>query len=238
MLQAGQMYLVEGLMKEGAGGDNFAIGWQLPDGTMERPIPGEHLVPLYNPLTLNDDVSVKIITPVEGAKFTTKDTIEIIAEIQKGAADVSMVKFYTSSLKLAGTDKTAESNTYSFASKLSAGSYKLTAKAIYKGLLTIPSNSVNITVKTAPTGLGNELIDGERFEVYPNPLTKGSLSVSLPKDVERISILDATGKIVYQAKVTNLDFTIDKSVFKSSGIYMINVVTKGNSLNKKVVVTK
>jgi hypothetical protein len=238
MLQAGQMYLVEGLMKEGAGGDNFAVGWQLPDGTMERPIPGQHLVPLYNPLTLNDDVSVNIISPVEGAKFTTKDTIKIIAEIQKGTADVSMVKFYTSSLRLAGTDKTAEGNTYSFASKLSVGSYKLTAKAIYKKLLTILSNSVNITVTTAPTGLGNELNDDQKFEVYPNPLTKGSLSVSLPKDAERLSILDISGKIIYQTNVTKRNFTIEKSIFKADGIYMVNVVTNHNSLNKKVIVTK
>jgi hypothetical protein len=44
-LQAGQRYYIEALQKEGGGGDNLAVGWQLPDGTYERPIPGARLAP-------------------------------------------------------------------------------------------------------------------------------------------------------------------------------------------------
>ena len=43
MLQAGEYYFVKALMKEHEGGDNLAVGWQLPDGTMQRPMAGEHL---------------------------------------------------------------------------------------------------------------------------------------------------------------------------------------------------
>lgn len=42
-LVAGQQYYIEALYKEDEGGDNMAVGWQLPDGTMERPIPGSRL---------------------------------------------------------------------------------------------------------------------------------------------------------------------------------------------------
>lgn len=42
-LKAGKRYYVELLHKEGQGNDHFAVGWQLPDGTMERPIPGNRL---------------------------------------------------------------------------------------------------------------------------------------------------------------------------------------------------
>ncbi|MBN2506439.1 MAG: lamin tail domain-containing protein [Verrucomicrobia bacterium] len=42
-LEAGRRYYVEALQKEGGGGDNLAVGWQLPDGTLERPIPGSRL---------------------------------------------------------------------------------------------------------------------------------------------------------------------------------------------------
>lgn len=42
-LEAEQFYYVEALMKEEFGGDNLAVGWQLPDSTLERPIPGNRL---------------------------------------------------------------------------------------------------------------------------------------------------------------------------------------------------
>ncbi|MFM1943857.1 MAG: hypothetical protein RI897_2839, partial [Verrucomicrobiota bacterium] len=44
-LEAGKTYYIETLHKEGGGGDNIAVGWQLPDGTLERPIPGNRLSP-------------------------------------------------------------------------------------------------------------------------------------------------------------------------------------------------
>jgi hypothetical protein len=45
LLQAGQRYYVEALMKEGGGGDNLAVGWRLPNSALERPIPGNRLIP-------------------------------------------------------------------------------------------------------------------------------------------------------------------------------------------------
>ncbi len=44
-LTAGQSYYIEALQKEGFGGDCLAVGWQLPDASFERPIPGLRLTP-------------------------------------------------------------------------------------------------------------------------------------------------------------------------------------------------
>ncbi|MES2734572.1 MAG: Ig-like domain-containing protein [Bacteroidota bacterium] len=44
-LQAGQKYYIEALHKEDNGGDVLAVGWQLPGGVLERPIPGARLSP-------------------------------------------------------------------------------------------------------------------------------------------------------------------------------------------------
>jgi uncharacterized repeat protein (TIGR01451 family) len=55
-LNAGQVYYVEALMKEQGGGDNLAVGWQLPDGTLERPIPGFRLSP-FNGGVLNQTIN-------------------------------------------------------------------------------------------------------------------------------------------------------------------------------------
>ena len=42
-LQAGKRYYIEALHHEATVDDCLAVGWQLPDGTKERPIPGTRL---------------------------------------------------------------------------------------------------------------------------------------------------------------------------------------------------
>jgi len=42
-LEAGKKYYIEALHKESSGEDSIAVGWQMPDGKMERPIPGARL---------------------------------------------------------------------------------------------------------------------------------------------------------------------------------------------------
>jgi hypothetical protein len=44
-LRANQAYYLEVLHKEGTGEDHVAVGWQLPDGAQERPIPAHRLAP-------------------------------------------------------------------------------------------------------------------------------------------------------------------------------------------------
>ena len=47
-LTKGTKYYIEALHKQGIGTDHIAVGWELPDGTMERPIPGSRLSPFGN----------------------------------------------------------------------------------------------------------------------------------------------------------------------------------------------
>lgn len=44
-LEAGKRYYIEALQKERTGSDHLAVGWQLPGGAQERPIPGNRLSP-------------------------------------------------------------------------------------------------------------------------------------------------------------------------------------------------
>lgn len=44
-LVAGKRYYIEAYNKEGIGEDHLAVGWTLPDGSEERPIPGKRLAP-------------------------------------------------------------------------------------------------------------------------------------------------------------------------------------------------
>ncbi len=44
-LTAGKRYYIEALQKEGPGGDNLSVQWQLPDGTIQTPLPAQYLAP-------------------------------------------------------------------------------------------------------------------------------------------------------------------------------------------------
>lgn len=70
-LVAGQRYYVDIHMKEGNGGDNLAVRWQLPDGTMEEPLPARHLVSpfpgqLHTNFRLSSDGEPLVLTRADG----------------------------------------------------------------------------------------------------------------------------------------------------------------------------
>jgi len=48
-LEAGKKYYIEALHKESLKIDHISVGWRLPDGTLERPIPGNRLSPYITP---------------------------------------------------------------------------------------------------------------------------------------------------------------------------------------------
>jgi hypothetical protein len=72
-LEAGKRYYIEALHKDGTGGDNLSVGWQLPGSTYERPIPASRLSPV-----LDDDdyslwaksVKIHLNTTASGAAVT------------------------------------------------------------------------------------------------------------------------------------------------------------------------
>ncbi|WP_075186608.1 glycoside hydrolase [Teredinibacter haidensis] len=66
-LDAGTLYYIEVLHKENSGGDNLAVGWKLPNGDLERPIPGARL------LTFNVDTTP---TPVPTPTSTVQPSSE------------------------------------------------------------------------------------------------------------------------------------------------------------------
>ena len=50
-LTAGRRYYIEAVHAAGSGSDHLAVGWQLPDTTLEQPIPGSRLAPWTDPYT-------------------------------------------------------------------------------------------------------------------------------------------------------------------------------------------
>ncbi len=93
--------------------------------------------------------------------------------------------------------------------------------------------------KLTPITAIDEIASDPGFQVYPNPLTTaGLLTIKLPAGSIRLSIIDITGKLIYQEKVTKNEYQIEQSVFKSEGIYTVSVTTPTDSISKKIIVTK
>lgn len=61
-LEQGKRYYIEALHKQGVGTDHLSVGWQLPDGTLERPIQGNRL----SPFDMEGDNDSYVIVPVSG----------------------------------------------------------------------------------------------------------------------------------------------------------------------------
>ena len=96
-LQAGKKYYIEALQKQGAGGDNLSVQWQLPDGTMETPIAGIHLSPYIASVVVAADqtISFAAITSkiVGDASFALRATassgLAVSFKIVSGPATIS-----------------------------------------------------------------------------------------------------------------------------------------------------
>jgi len=98
---------------------------------------------------------------------------------------------------------------------------------------------VRVSKLTTISTVGDEIASDSGFEVYLNPMAEaGFLTVKLPEGATQLSIFDVNGKIVYKEKVTRNEYLIDQSEFKSKGVYIVNVMTTKNIMNKKVIVMK
>ena len=71
-LEAGRRYYIEALHVEGSGGDHLAVRWQLPDGTIEEPIPGSRLYVELIPPQIARQPSNISATEGESATFTVQ----------------------------------------------------------------------------------------------------------------------------------------------------------------------
>ncbi len=89
-LQVGQSYYVELLHKNGSGGDHVTVGWVLPNGRNETPIPGSRLAPFA-------------IAASKPAAITTVNTM--IVETTENAGQAALTVFpnpfrYTTNIRI------------------------------------------------------------------------------------------------------------------------------------------
>ncbi|HTG45280.1 MAG TPA: lamin tail domain-containing protein, partial [Verrucomicrobiae bacterium] len=71
-LEKGKRYYIEALMVEGSGGDHLAVRWQLPDGTIEEPIPSERIYVELIPPQISQQPRNVTVSEGEPASFTVQ----------------------------------------------------------------------------------------------------------------------------------------------------------------------
>jgi len=78
-LKAGQKYYLEALQKDAGGPDHLAVGWQLPNGTQERPIPGTRLSPRASAKWVTLDITSTSAGNIETKFIKQKDGSMLVA---------------------------------------------------------------------------------------------------------------------------------------------------------------
>lgn len=148
-LEAGKKYYIEALHKEGVGTDHLSVGWQLPDKTMERPIPGNRLLPFSG--SGNRPPIVEITSPMEDEPFMAPATVQIGADAFDYDGAITKVEFFTGTRKL-GEDLTAP-YTYTWRNVV-AGQYVFTAVATDNSGASSASSPVHVTVNALCSASG------------------------------------------------------------------------------------
>ncbi|MGZ3899911.1 MAG: PQQ-dependent sugar dehydrogenase [Bacteroidia bacterium] len=141
-LVGGVKYYIEAIHHEGTQGDNLAVGWELPNGTLERPIPGSRLSPPYSTGQSNG-ISVSITSPVNNTSFSSPANILIQASATTNIGSISKVEFFWQSTKIGESTTSPYQMTWY---NVNTGTYVVTAMATDNTAQTKTSQPINIIV--------------------------------------------------------------------------------------------
>ncbi len=113
VLAGGQRYFIEALQKEGGGGDNVAVRWQLPGGTIEEPIPASRLL-VYSsgPPQINRQPTSTTVMEGETASFSVGLVRPFSASYQWQSNQVNIVGATSSSLIISPAPLAAHGSAY------------------------------------------------------------------------------------------------------------------------------
>ncbi|MBX9783244.1 MAG: T9SS type A sorting domain-containing protein, partial [Chitinophagaceae bacterium] len=87
-----------------------------------------------------------------------------------------------------------------------------------------------------PEEIGNQKFSS--VSIFPNP-TSNKLSIALPNNLigGQLRILSLQGKVMRIEKVASNNFTFDLANF-AAGVYIVEIINKGNSFKQKIVITR
>lgn len=214
-LTAGNRYYIEALQKEHQGGDNLAVGWQLPDAAMERPIPGARLSP-YDPggpttytLTVVDDGNGTTVpsgaTVVESGPATTVTATAAGGyffdawTVTAGTADIADPASASTTVQLNSGDATIQAN-------FTAETYNLTVASAGNGTTT-PSGTVDAPHGTA---IGIEAFPAVGYDFQQWQVTSGTAAIDNPA-AAATSVVLTSGDAAVEAQFALMTYTLTVS---------------------------
>ncbi len=201
-LTAGQKCYIEALHKEGSGGDNIAVGADLPDGSQEKPIPFHRLDPWLAGFSL-PPTSVSIAATDAIASEPGTDTATFTLTRAGDAADPLVVTFQLTGTAQYDVDYVATGLTATFAAGETQTVVTITPKddAISEPVETVTAtvipgtayavaspasatisiydNEATTVTVSAPDPVANESGDSGRFLISRNGVATGTITVAL-----------------------------------------------------------
>jgi len=144
-LNAGQKYYIEGTHKEGQGKDNISIGWQLPDGTLQRPILSQFLSPYINILptiTLSSSIQTNAGVSNFDINATALDLDGTIVEYQWSKVGTNNLILSNSNTSTLGVSN-LEAGNYTFKLTVKDNSNAITSSDVQLNVLPV-SNPVTV----------------------------------------------------------------------------------------------
>lgn len=115
VLEEGNYYYIKALMKEHEGGDNLAVRWQLPDGTIEEPIPDSrlfrHQEELHTNFSISQDGEEVLLTSPDSTLIDEHPPTNIPTDISYGRKPDGTGIWYYFEQPTPGSSNTTQSYT-------------------------------------------------------------------------------------------------------------------------------
>ena len=192
-LEAGDTYYIEAFMKEGAGGDNLAVGWRKPsegDGTVPTEvIPGSVLSPDLEGTVIPIPVTGVLVSP-STLTLTEGETAMLVATVSPTDADDTGVTWSSANNGIATVDGNG------LVTAIGVGTVSITATTDDGGL----TSSSTVTVEPEPVPVTS-------VEVNPSSLTLTEGETAML--VATVSPMDADDPAVTWSSSDNGIATVD-----------------------------
>ncbi len=99
-------------------------------------------------------------------------------------------------------------------------------------------NGAKTTFQTISVERASGGISGEMLSFYPNPVTEQVFIQTYQEGENKISILDQTGKVVFNTIINGIVIEPIQLMNLSSGLYFINIENNGRVQNEKIIVRR